>query len=181
MNMKELIEATDRSDVQFLDSHGLLEHFEMDHDWVDLEKHGFKEHRIGGWRTDGYIVGKHLILLDDEPVCIVNLEKHVRTYEWLSQETFDTVFNKIRSITKPKLEPAFVDMSKEMGDGFEVYYGDDIIGDIVILKETNERWKVNKTFRGYKEISQWKDVVIEKDGVKKEVKTNEIIVPWFNK
>lgn len=181
MNMKELIDATDRSDVQFIDSNALLEHFELDHDWVDLEEHGFKEHRIGGWRVDGYIVGKHLILLDGEPVCIVNLDKHTKTYEWLSQETFDIVFNKLRSITKPKFEPTFVDTTKEMGDGFEVYYGDTIIGDVVILKETNERWNVKKTFRGYKEISQWKDVVIEKEGEIRNVTVEDILVPWFNK
>lgn len=183
MNMNELITAAvaNVNDNQSLDSYSLLECFELDHSYVELEDHGFSTRRIGGWRVDGYVVGKYVVLLDEVPICIANHSKKAVSYEWISKEAFEKTRAKLLELVTPRIEINLVDMNKDMGDGFDVYYGDSIIGNIVILKETGEQWKVHKTFTGYNEIARWEDIVIEKDGVKKEVKTNEIIVPWFNK
>ena len=154
MKLREILDRLDSPEEGYHDSEELLKELGLD-GYASLATLGFTSRSITAWMCPDTWVGCDAIYLNGELIAITNQDcrKCPKTWEWLSQSTFDRVFHYVRDALEQdggtKIE--LIDLDCEAGDPvYQLQYANEVLWsthhkiasyngeDVVMIKPANK-------------------------------------------
>lgn len=179
MKLKELIEKT--------------RYAQGNQSWVDIEQlinavglqmyiyddsENIKCHYVMKWLCTDTWVGLQAYYLNDELIAtsFQSARRASEKFSWVSEEAFNKVVNYFLSLYEKDSPSTFTNLDEEMGDGFELEYSSQILGNHVIYN--NEKCYINKKYHDFSDIKKWKTVDIKYNNKNINVNMDEVKIPY---
>ena len=182
MTLQEIIDNIDKSNK---DSYVNLEEIAREfniHEYVDGDDSRISSYYYAKWLCTDSWVGGRVYFLDDKPICVSwqSGRKSYEDFEWISQEAFNITHQYILTLISPNIPiPAIADLTQELGVGFHVEYGSQLLHGNVIYKSTGTIVKVTKKFNDMSDVKMWNYIEVQfPDGEIKEVSMSDILAPF---
>lgn len=159
------------------------------HGWPENENIRLKAYHFAKWYCTDSWVGGRIYFLDDEAVAISwqTGRKSSEDFDWISKESIKKTKEYLSTLyTNEDEDTGSViskeDLEKELGAGFNVSYGGQLLTKEVIHKN-GEIVKVVDTWNSYEDIKKWKEIEIEfqngeQKGEKEIVQLSDVLVPF---
>jgi len=186
MELQHIVDTIDKSNPMQMDITGIA--YEMglpngdEWDWSDNE---FKQYWVRRHYCTDTHVGVTAMFLNDEFVGVTQQtgRKMDVEYQWVSTEAYRKVRDFVMSLCLPEeVEDdgiAIVDMSEEMGDGYHVSYGSQILDKEAIFEPTGEAVTFVRSFDRHTEVEKWRDVEVKfPNGEKRVINMSEYLIPY---
>lgn len=141
---------------------------------------------IESWLCTDTIVGSDVVLLDLEPVAL--LAKYARKAKteirWFSVRAAKITKDYLDTLVETNYKEINIipesDLEKDLGPGYSVKYGNQLLTKELFTFDNDEPVTVIKTFLYENDdYSKWENVLVEfKNGVQQEMKLSELYIPY---
>jgi hypothetical protein len=176
MKLEYIIENIDKSQSGDVDVGSIAEELGI-HEYIPWDESGrLKSYFYAKWYCTDTYVGGRVYFLDDVPVALSwqSARKSTEVFRWLDKKSAYDYVDSLRE--KPELQNDDLDLSEEIGVGFKICYGSQLLTKEIIYK--NELCKIVRTWRKHDEIDNWGNVEIIHNNKTKKVGMNEITIPF---
>ena len=189
MNLKQIIEmvSKEKKHPQSPDFESFCYALDMDeraYDWSKFDS-GLKGYFYVRWYCTDSWVGSRVYLLGDRPVAVSCQPGRKSNEEigFLSKDCALSVRSFIEECMDQKeFDPPVVtghDLTSDLGEGYKVEYGSQILSKEAVRESTGEVVKISKIWGGYQDIKRWGEVRVEyDDGMSSIVTTNDLIFKY---
>jgi hypothetical protein len=182
MTLREIIAKLDKSEKNrdWIDIDTLCTELNINNSWLDIDDR-LNFYYITKWCCTDTYVGMRAYFLDDVLVAVSTKmgRRQNEDFEWVSSEAKIMVKNYILSFIEVDVVETPLDLDIELGDGFGVDYGSQLLTYTVRHTPTGEMVTVIKRFEEYKDINKWGSVIIRfDDGRELLAPLSDISVPF---
>lgn len=184
MTLKEIIYGVEKPDnPEWCNLESILSEFEM-YSWPEKENTLLTSCFYAKWYCTDTYVGGRVYFLGERPVAISwqSARKSDEKFTWVSKDAMIKTRDYLLTLFEDQAyncDVDDIDMTQEMGIGYPVEYGSQLLTDEVIHVPTSENVKVVKTWDRMDDIKKWRYIEVEfEDGHTEEVFMDQILVPY---
>jgi hypothetical protein len=188
MKLKHIIENIEKTKENSCDPNyeDLFSFFNIPYNWIDFdESRSLKCYFYQKWYCTDSWVGGRIYFLNDKPVLLSfqGGRKWDEDFSAISQEAYDETKKYLLSLLvedEDDFKIESLDLDKEMGDGFHVSYGEQLLTKSGVYKPTGQSAEIIKTYRGMNDIKKWHlvDIKLDDGKIMKEVTLDEVLIPY---